>query len=56
VEGHIEAAKLLGKPLCLQEFGKKPAGPDRAKLFKKVGLVLGGLFWWGWWVGFAGVR
>jgi hypothetical protein len=36
VTSHIEGAKMLGKPLCLQEFGKKPAGPERANLFRKV--------------------
>jgi hypothetical protein len=36
VKGHIQAAKQLGKPLCLQEFGKKPAGSGREALFEKV--------------------
>ena len=36
VKGHIQGAKMLGKPLCLQEFGKRPAGRARTKLFKKV--------------------
>lgn len=37
VKSHVEASKtLLGKPLCLQEFGKKPAGPGRARLFEEL--------------------
>jgi hypothetical protein len=41
VLGHIKAAKALGKPLCLQEFGRKPAGKGREKLFKRVRLPSG---------------
>lgn len=36
VASHIEASARLGKPLCLQEFGKKPAGGSRTELFKQV--------------------
>lgn len=42
VKGHVRAASDLGKPLCLQEFGKRPAGRARTKLFKKVRPARGG--------------
>ncbi|KIZ00565.1 Mannan endo-1,4-beta-mannosidase 1 [Monoraphidium neglectum] len=56
VKGHIQAAKQLGKPLCLQEFGKKPAGSGREALFEKLlavaseeaqqgGTLVGSLVW-----------
>ncbi|GBF97528.1 mannan endo-1,4-beta-mannosidase-like [Raphidocelis subcapitata] len=56
LKGHIQGAKMLRKPLCLQEFGKKPAGPGRAKLFKQLlaiaeseaeskGTLAGSLVW-----------
>ncbi|KAI8466427.1 MAG: glycoside hydrolase superfamily [Monoraphidium minutum] len=56
VKGHIAAARQLGKPLCLQEFGKKPAGAGRQALFQQLlgiareeaasgGPLVGSLVW-----------
>lgn len=38
INAHITACSkyLGGKPLMLQEFGKKPAGPGRTDLFQRV--------------------
>jgi mannan endo-1,4-beta-mannosidase len=42
VRGHADAAaRVLGKPLCLQEFGKRPAGPGRAAMFEQVRFLCG---------------
>lgn len=36
INSHVDACARLGKPLVLSEFGKKPAGPERAAFYEKV--------------------
>lgn len=36
INSHVDACSQLGKPLVLSEFGKKPAGPERAAFYEKV--------------------